>query len=308
MRCLAMMIGGAAALVAAAPASEIAFPRPRIFPESITATSAGELFVSDADDGTIWHARPGDAAASEWLSPARSGMVAMLGVYADEASGTLWACGRPRTGDTDDARDRESALFAYDLRARAPKGRWPMPGGAKAVCNDIARGPDGSLYIAETAGGRIIRLAPGAAALEEWFADPRLAGADGIAFDSDGTLYVSTVTTGRAFRLTIDSAGRPSALTELTPSRALDHPDGLRAIAPHRFLVSENGEHGGIAEARVDGDRLTLRTLDGSRPGTTSAVLSGGLVYGVVAKLRYRAPEMAGQDPGPFSIYAIPLG
>ena len=294
------------ATAGAAPA-DIGFPQPRIFPESISATRSGDLYVSGADDGTIWRARPGAPEAEMWLAPAQSGLVAMFGLYADEKARTLWACGRPRRGDADDVRDRSSALFAFDLATRAPKGRWQMPGGAKDVCNDMAIARDGTVFIAETAGGRILRLKPGANALDIWFADSRLAGIDGIALDADGTLYVSTVTTSRAFRLPVDRTGLPGTLAELTPSRALDHPDGLRFVAPGRFLFGENGEHGGISEATVQGDALQVRMLEGSRPGTTSAIAYRGRAYGVVAKLKYRAPDMAGQDPGPFAIYAVPL-
>lgn len=295
------------ALTGFAPGDDIGFPQPRIFPESITVTRGGDLYVGGADDGTIWHARPGESAAKVWLTPAKSGLVAMLGVYADEQAGLLWACGRPRRGDPDDVRDRSSALFAFDLATGTAKGRWQMPSGAKDVCNDMAVGADGTLYISETAGGRILRLAKGAAALDVWFADPRLAGIDGIAFDRDGTLYVSTVGTSRAFRLPLDKDGHAGALTELTPSRPLDHPDGMRFVAPHRFLLGENGDHGGISEAVVDGDKLAIRTLAGGRPGTTSAIGYRGRAYGVVAHLDFRAPEKAGQDPGPYAIYSVPL-
>jgi sugar lactone lactonase YvrE len=293
-------------LVAAAPADPISFPRARIFPESIAITRAGNLFISAADDGAIWFARPGDSMAMEWLTPAQSGMVAMLGVFADERNGTLWACARPGRGDTGEARDRNSALLAFDLKTKAAKGRWQMPGGGKDVCNDMATGPDGSLYIAETAGGRIVRLRKGATQLDVWLADARLDGVDGIAFDTDGTLYLSSVRSSRTFRVKPDGKGAPDELVELRPSRALDHPDGMRFVAKGRFLFGENGEQGGISEAVVaPGNRLEVRTLPGSLPGTTSAVAWKGRAYGVVAKLSFRAPEKG--DPGPFTVYSVPM-
>lgn len=304
---LAVAAAALLALTGLAPGGDIGFPQPRIFPESITVTRSGDLYVGGADDGTIWRARPGDSEAKVWLAPEKSGLVAMLGVYADEKAGLLWACGRPRRGDPDEARDRASALFAFDLATGDAKGRWQMPRGAKDVCNDMVVGADGSLYISETAGGRILRVAKGASALDVWFADPRLAGIDGIAFDRDGVLYLSTVGTSRAFRLPLDKDGQAGALSELTPSRPLDHPDGMRFVAPHRFLLGENGEHGGISEAVVNGDKLEIRTLAGGRAGTTSAIAYRGRAYGVVAHLDYRAPEKAGQDPGPYSIYSVPL-
>ncbi|WP_293969421.1 hypothetical protein [Sphingomonas sp.] len=303
-----LIVAAMTLLVGAGPADPIGFPRGRIFPESIAVTRAGDLFVSGADDGAIWRARPGDAVATEWLTPARSGMVAMLGVLPDEKAGILWACGRPHAGDPDDVRDRSSSLFAYDLKTGAPRGRWQMPGGAKDVCNDMAIGADGTVYIAETASGRIIRLRKGAPALDIWLSDPGLAGVDGIAFDTDGTLYLSSVRSNRVFRVKPNGDGAPGELVELAPSRPLDHPDGLRFVAKGRFLFGENGEQGGISEAVVmPGNRLEVRMLPGSLPGTTSAIAWKGRAYGVVAKLRFRAAEMAGQDPGLFTVYSVPM-
>lgn len=304
-----LLIGAALPLLAGAGQTDtIGFPRARIFPESIAVTRAGDLFVSGADDGSIWRARPGDAVATEWLTSAKSGMVAMFGVFPDEKAGTLWACGRPRAGDPDEVRDRSSSLFAYDLKTGAPKGRWQMPGGAKDVCNDMAIDAAGNVYIAETGGGRIIRLRKGASALDVWLTHPDLAGLDGIAFDTDGTLYLSSVRSSRVFHLPVGRDGAPGTLVELTPSRPLDHPDGMRFVSKGRFLFGENGEKGGISEAVVaPGNRLEVRLLPDSLPGTTSAVALKGRAYGVVAKLAFRAPEKAGQDPGPFNIYSVPL-
>ncbi|HWL47265.1 MAG TPA: hypothetical protein VNQ31_06070, partial [Sphingomonadaceae bacterium] len=68
------------------------------------------------------------------------------------------------------------------------------------------------------------------------------------------------------------------------------------------------GASGGVTLMTVDHDSVTLAPLAGARAGTTSAVAIGSTVWAVAGNLRYRHdPALAGQDPGPFAIYALPL-
>jgi sugar lactone lactonase YvrE len=303
---LAMMAAvTAATAVAAAPVTEIAFPKPRIHPESIAIDKAGTLYVGSSADGTVWRAKKSEATASVFIDPAASGLVTILGVYADDRAGLLYVCSMGRRTDPDDVRDKASAIRTFDLKTGAPRGSYQMPGGAKNLCNDFAVGRDGTVYVAETIGGGIVRLKKGASAADAWLYDEGLKGADGIAFDADGkTLYVSSVSTGRIFRTGVKADGSAEPLAELTPSRKFAGADGLRYLSPGKFLISENAATGGIAVVTPKGDTIDVRNLAGGQGGTTSAVPRGGRAWGVVAKLSQRA---SAEDPGPFTVYSVPL-
>ncbi|BAI95053.1 hypothetical protein Sj15T_29530 [Sphingobium sp. TA15] len=297
---------GAAAPPPPPPPPEIAIPQPRVFPESITATRDGTLIVGSAGNGTIWRARPGDKAATIFIAPDSSGLVSVLGVFADDRHGLLYVCSNGRRGDPTEARDRAAAIRLFDLKSGAPVRNIPTPGASRSLCNDFAVAPDGTAYVAETLRGSIIRVRGDKA--DVWIADPRLAGADGIAFDNDGQLYVTSVTSGRMFRTGASADGSARPLVELIPPRKLDRPDGLRHIGPGRFLLAEAGDEGGITLMTVKGDMVTLSPLPGGRAGTTSAVALGKTSWAVAGKLRYRTdPALAGQDPGPFAIYGTPI-
>ena len=302
------MIAATTLIGTAALEAEIVIPAPRVFPESITASKTGDLYVGSAGDGSVWRARPGQPQATLFLDPAKTGMHGMLGVYADDRGGKLWACQRPGAAEAPEARDRASAVRTFDLKTGASIATYPMPNGAKDVCNDFAIARDGTVYIAETATGIVYRIARGASAIDMWLADDRLKGADGIAMDGDDALLVASVITGRAFRIAIGKDTHAAATIELTPSRPLAHPDGVRALGGHRFLVTENGADGGVAIGTLAGNRLDIRKLDGGQGGTTSAVAVGGTGWAVVAKLGYlRDPALRDKDPGVFSIYSFPL-
>lgn len=277
-----------------------------VFPESLTSTAAGDLIIGSSAKGAIYRARAGEASAKVWIDPKTSGMTAVLGVFADERAGTLYAC-QVAIGAPPDKADGLSNLRAFDLSTGAAKAAYPMPGGAKALCNDIAVARNGDAYVSETIGGRILRLKKGASALEVWLSDPRLASVDGIAIGSDGQVYVNTVQTNRMFRIQVKLDGTPGDVTELMPSDKLDGPDGPRAIPGGRFLQAEN-RAGRISELTIVGAEVHTRPIKSGEPGLTAMTIARGKVWAVNAKFAYRSdPALKGKDPNPFTMEPIDL-
>src|SRR6266849_6291147 len=83
----------------------IPVPGKKAFPESITSTADGALFVGRLGDGGIVRVEPRTAESTVFVQPGAAGSRSILGVFADEASTTLWACsndlsalGGPATG------------------------------------------------------------------------------------------------------------------------------------------------------------------------------------------------------------------
>src|SRR6266481_3695204 len=96
----------------------IPVPGTKAFPESITSISDGALFVGRVGDGGIVRVKPRTAESTVFVQPGGAGSRSILGVFADEASATLWACsndlsalGGPATGS-----DAGSALKGFDLK------------------------------------------------------------------------------------------------------------------------------------------------------------------------------------------------
>ncbi len=106
----------------------IPVPGTKAFPESITSTSDGVLFVGRVGDGGIVRVNPRTAESTVFVQPGAAGSRSILGVFADEASSTLWACsndlsalGGPATGN-----DTGSALKAFDLKTGDGKRSIPL--------------------------------------------------------------------------------------------------------------------------------------------------------------------------------------
>src|SRR6266571_4272885 len=131
----------------------------KAFPESITSTSDGALFVGRLGDGGIVRVKPRSAESAVFVRPGASGSRSILGVFADEASSTLWACsndlsalGGPATGS-----DTGSALKGFDLKTGVGKRSVSLPS-SHAFCNDITVDATGAVYITDSAHPTILKL------------------------------------------------------------------------------------------------------------------------------------------------------
>jgi streptogramin lyase len=139
-------------------AEPVLVPFPHDFAESITATSDGALIFSSFTGGRISRAAPGATEAGEWIKPGSNGLLSVLGVLADEASNTLYACSVDASGFgvVVPSGTKPGALKTFDLKTGAPKASYDVPTGT--VCNDMVVAGDGTVYITDSLSGRILRL------------------------------------------------------------------------------------------------------------------------------------------------------
>ena len=291
----------------------IPVPGTKAFPESITSTSDGVLFVGRLGDGGIVRIKPRTAESTVFVPPGASGSRSILGVFADEASSTLWACsndmsalGGPATGS-----DTGSVLKSFDLNTGEAKRSFSLLG-SHAFCNDITVDSNGSVYITDSANPTILKLSPGAGTFEVFAQDSAFsppqggAGLDGIAFGSDGNLYVTTYTAGELLRVEVKD-GKAGRVTKLSGNRHLQFPDALRALGDNSFLLIERS--GGLDRVVIRGDAFSVTTIhDGfvtptsvARIGTTAWVSEGQLSFFFDPSKKNLSPSL------PFRIYAVPL-
>lgn len=292
---LAVLLAGCAARPAA-PRTELRIDGAQTFPESITSTRDGTFIASSVGSGGIYRAAPGAARATLWITPGANGLLDTFGVLADEASNTLWICSSRM-----DPPAAEPALYQHDLTNGAFRSRHPLPGGT-GLCNDIAIGPDGAAYAADTTGGRILRLPAGGQVVEEWARSPALDGADGLDFHGRD-LFVNSFTTGKLLRVELKPDGSAGAPFILTTSRPLIRPDGMRRLNERQFVLAEGG--GDISVLTVQGDAVDVRTLRAGLFGPAGVTVVGNVVWALESKLSLRGKTDV--DPAPFKAYAVPL-
>jgi sugar lactone lactonase YvrE len=291
----------------------IALPGDRVFPENITSSRNGTLYVGSLGAGGIIRIQPNTGLAKVWIKPGTFGSRSVFGVLADDRSHTLWVCSNDLSalGVSIPSPEGGSTLKGFDLRSGEGKVSVALPGD-HTLCNDIAIGPDGSAFVTNTSAPQILRLAPGGKKLEVWMSEPSLqppaggAGLDGIAFGTDGNLYVDTYSPGELYRVDVND-GKAGKVTKLRPSRALVLADAIRPFGKNSFLIIEGG--GRLDRLVINGDNATVETLKDGFSVPTGVAAAGRIAWVSEGQLSYIFDRSKkDQKPNlPFRIYSVLL-
>jgi sugar lactone lactonase YvrE len=291
----AIMFGATCAYAA----SDVTVTEKMAFPESLTSTQDGTLYIGSMNLGAVYRAAPGQGAATTFISKQAGGFGRVLGVLADSRTKTLWVC------DNDGAR---ASLKTFDLKSGAKQKQYDFPGGG--FCNDIAlKGKDA--YVTDTKGGRVLKLADGGEALSVWFtndaSDPSL---DGLVWKS-GALYTNTYNGNHLIHISAHGDGSADKATVLNTSMDIYQPDGMRLSKDGKILMVEGrgkDGNGRLDEVSVSGDNATIRVIKDGYMLPTAVTTVENTAYVLEAKLNYqRDPALKDKDPGIFTVHAVAL-
>jgi len=251
--------------------------------ENLTSGQDGTIYFGSTAKGTIYRAAPGAVQAEPWILASTTGLTNVLGLLADDKTGTLWVCQNSTGGRNGAPVAGQTALRSFDIKSGAAKGTYPFPvnGG---FCNDMAIGADGTVYATETFNNRVNRLRPGASAVEIWIADEQLAAIDGIAVLGDGAVYVNTFFTGHLLRIPVRPDGRAGAIVAIATSLPLSRPDGLRSTGPNTLIQAEG--QGRVAELTVSGSKADVRVLREGLTGATGVTVVDGTAFVLVERTK----------------------
>lgn len=243
----------------------------REHPEGVAVDRQGNVYVGIADTGEIRRYTP-DGQASRFAvigPPATGGMLTGL---AFDAEGSLYAALFSR--DDNNGIWRVSAEGVVSRFAALPV----------AFPNGLAFDSAGNLYVSDSSGGQIWRIAPDGAA-SVWKADAMLRGdptgpvagftlgANGVALAPDGT-YLSVVVTdyGRLVRVPIGADGAAGPVQIVVEHRNLLGSDGLAVDATGRLYVAVNAQNR-IVRVTPQGE---MTVLAGGYPLRSPASLAFG--------------------------------
>jgi sugar lactone lactonase YvrE len=296
---------GALAGAALAHAASIDVPGTRAYPESLSASSDGTLFIGSAGAGGVVRVAAGTTRVVPWIAPGAFGSRSILGVLVDERRGLLWVCSddlatakiaSPGTGAT--------ALKGFDLKSAAGKVSAELPG-KDPFCNDIALASDGAVYVSESTNGRVLKLNADARTFAIWAAGKQLLDIDGIAFGADGNLYANTYAGNGLFRIEVKNAAA-GAITRLKTPRAIAHPDGMRTLTGNTFLMVEGA--GKLDRISVTGDKVELDTLSDSLLEPAAVAQIGPTAWVAETQISVLFDDKHQMVPKlPFRILAVPL-
>jgi sugar lactone lactonase YvrE len=293
--------------------TEIALPGDTAYPENITATADGTLYVGNFSDGGVLRIKPGQAPEA-WIKPAVFGTRSVLGLLVDERAGMLWLCSNDLTvlGVAGPSEEKGALLKGFDLKTGEGKVSAALPG-EPSLCNDIAVDDAGGVYATNTLQPEVLKLSADRKTLEVWKHDDLLAppatgggGLDGIAFGSDGNMLVNTFGGGELFRIAVKD-GVAGDVTRLKTSRALKFPDVIRKFGANQFLMIEGA--GSLDLVKIDGDNASISTIKDGYSGPTGVVQIGDTGWISEGQLPHLLdPSLKGKSPRlPFKVYSVAL-
>lgn len=281
----------------------IHLPGRSFFPEGVAAASDGTLYVGSNGTGAIVKVPP-NALGTEEFVPARP-LFAAYGMSVDEARNTLWVC------SWDDAvmPAQPAYLRAFALDSGAETGAWELPG-ELGFCNDVVHDAAGNVYATDTLAGTVLRLAPGATALETWSADEAFEvefwtfSLNGLVLDGAGGLYVVKYDDGGLFRIPIandGSAGEPVAIPVTPP---LVSPDGIERLDANHLLVVEH-ELGQVSIVTLADGAGTKEIIANGFAEPTTAGIDRGSAWVAEGQFRYFGTEEVPDLP--FKVHRVAL-
>ena len=289
-------------------AGDITLPGDRVFPESITSTADGTIYVGSPAEGGVMRIKPGEKPES-WIKPGAYDTRSTFGLLADEKSGTLWVCSNDITGFGVEGPTKIPGAYlkGFDLKTGDGKVSAALPG-PRALCNDMAVAPDGSVLVTDTLAPLILVLKPGATKLDVWAKDPLFtppvngAGLDGIIIGSDGNVYTDLFNDPKLLRIDVNQ-GQAGKVTLLKTSQPVLLTDAMRAWDGSSFLMIEGS--GKLDRVTIDGDNAKIDVLKDGMDGPTGATKVGDTAYvteGQLPKLFKKMPPTM-----PFKATAVPL-
>jgi hypothetical protein len=252
----------------------VTLPGDQFFPESITSSRSGTLYVSSITTGAIAQIPRSSRTAQPLVAAGVD--LGTAGVAFDDERQVLWACAVDLTFAT------PTALRAFSPIDGSLLASYEVPDGG--VCGDVvvARG---DVYITDTLLGLLFKLTTPsplcatAGTLALWADDPAFRGAgflqiNGIAFDGLRTFYTTNYSTGQLLRVRIQPDGTAGAADLITTPRLFQFPDGIRITQPRAASLFVTENTGALTRVDIARDAATITPL-GSFDEPTSVVRTG---------------------------------
>jgi len=282
----------------------IDLPGADLYPENLSIGPDSIAYVGGMSGGVL-RVKLDTGEVEQWIAPGAYGTGALFGVLADTTNNILWTCTNDFSarGVTVAGADIGPWIKGFDLATGEGRVSVMLPGEG-AVCNDMAVGRDGAVYFTDTAQPHILRWKPDAEELEIWKEDPALgAGLDGLAFGADGNLYVNNVWANTFFRVNVGADHEAGDAVQLTTSRPLAAPDGMRLIEGLHFALAEGG--GNISRLEVKGDHVEVTTLAENIAGPTGIDAANGTLWYVQGQIGALFNPEAPRPELPFKLTPI---
>jgi sugar lactone lactonase YvrE len=270
--------------------------------------STRSVLIGSLNKGKVVAIAP-DGSVTDRIASGAGGLRSIAGIHVDSARGTLWVASNARYDTPTDS--TPSAVFAFDVRTGAFKLRLGLPLRGTHFLNDITTGPDGSVYVTDSNGGKVWYASPGARELRELTALGAVFAPNGITVSSDGrVLFVADadhiraldIRAGRNWRIaTPDSIGVTGidGLAFTNGVLIAHHPLSFWRVA--RYQLDP-------AMSRITSRQLIEANTPDGRTSTTGEVVGNEYVFignSQIDRMNLRTIDAATMEP--IRIYRVRL-
>jgi len=309
------VLGTQGAFAAALPQT-IVIDGEKVFPESMTSSADGSVFFGSIGNKMIYRAAPGSDKAEPFVQPGTDGLQSTFGLFADNKSGTLYACSNVLGGPPGGPPPPPATVYAFDLKTGATKGHYPFAA-AGGFCNDMATTPDGTLYATDTNNMQVEVLTKGAVTLQVWSGADGSLGKKGGVIDGISVLghriIVNELAVSKLFSIEIGKDGTAGAPVEITLDRPISRPDGMRTFGKSAVLIVEGGDGGKLEKITFDGNNGKVDLIKQGYPdGPVAVTVVGKTAYVCEGQLSgmMRRPGSSAPAPvlKPFQATAVEVG
>jgi hypothetical protein len=286
---------------------DIRIPGTGVFPESITSSRDGTLYIGSMGLGEVYRVPPGSTLAEPFIPRGSDGITNVLGVFADDTNGTLWVCSTTVSAGPAGSSTGASALHEFVLSTGAPRRSYALAAGG--FCNDIAVANSGDLFVTDSNGMQLLRLKKGGVRLEPWSPPGALGPAggvlDGVAIVG-GRVITGTLLTSKLFAIEIRADGTAGSVTELQLSAPLTRPDGIRAWGGDLLATDGTGR---IQRVVIHGGSASVTSVKDGLDGVVSVATAGGTGYALEGQLTVMMARPGSSPPPekPFRAVAFKL-
>jgi sugar lactone lactonase YvrE len=185
-----------------------------------------DFFVSSVHRRKILRRRPGGA-IEDFVGEAAGDTWGVLALRVDPERRTLWAAtaALPQMVGFEASLEGKSRVDAYDIATGKRVRRVDLPDAGPHVANDLALDRSGTVFVSDSVGSAIYRIAPGSDAAAIFVPEKTFQSPQGMALAADGAhLYVADY--GRGISR-VDLATRRVAALPAPPDAFLLGIDGL---------------------------------------------------------------------------------
>ncbi len=285
----------AQANVSALPNYRVSLPKHVRYPNGITHSSQGDLYVGSVSNGEI--VRLGKDGSHDLVFAASEDIYSVTSLRLDEQTGILWVASpdvrqlQLSNASVKSVTKANHRIVAIDLAAKKILQIWDMP--KQGFGNDLTLDGQGGVYVSDSINSAVYHLASVDGPMQLMIHSPELVaqplGPAGITRDPQGELILGLYSEGSLFRVVKHK--KRHSLVKLPLTRALENPDGLLALSAGQLLVLEGAMTSGDGKLSVIDSSVsphTVTTLVSGIESPLNFTLQGSSLYITESRIRQR--------------------